>query len=129
MNYISNTINKTFKNKYHKDTLKIAINMAWPAIIESFFIAFAGHCRNPCYLLLWKGCRTPCRTVKKTEWFDFGQRKRLYYKSKTKWIPQFSHDSGDSGIFDGKYRILSGGSADSYHWHGFLGKHGASNLL
>ena len=40
-----------------------------------------------------------------------------------------SHDSGDSGIFDGKYRILSGGSADSYHWHGFLGKHGASNLL
>ena len=42
MNYISNTINKTFKNKYHKDTLKIAINMAWPAIIESFFIAFAG---------------------------------------------------------------------------------------
>ena len=42
MNYISNTINKTFKDKYHKDTLKIAINMAWPAIIESFFIAFAG---------------------------------------------------------------------------------------
>lgn len=30
------------QGKYHKDTLKTAVNMAWPAIIESFFVAFAG---------------------------------------------------------------------------------------
>ena len=30
------------KNNYHKDTLKITIDMAWPAIVESFFVAFAG---------------------------------------------------------------------------------------
>ena len=32
----------SLKKKYHKETLKITIDMAWPAIIESFFIAFAG---------------------------------------------------------------------------------------
>lgn len=26
----------------HKETIKITLNMAWPAIVESFFIAFAG---------------------------------------------------------------------------------------
>ena len=30
------------KNNYHKDTLKTTIDMAWPAIVESFFVAFAG---------------------------------------------------------------------------------------
>ena len=30
------------KNNYHKNTLKITIDMAWPAIVESFFVAFAG---------------------------------------------------------------------------------------
>ena len=30
------------KNNYHKETLKITLNMAWPAIVESFFVAFAG---------------------------------------------------------------------------------------
>lgn len=32
----------SLKNNYHKETLKITIDMAWPAIIESFFVAFAG---------------------------------------------------------------------------------------
>lgn len=32
----------SLKKNYHKETLKITIDMAWPAIIESFFIAFAG---------------------------------------------------------------------------------------
>ena len=39
MNYLTNQLEK---RNYHKDTLKITIDMAWPAIIESFFIAFAG---------------------------------------------------------------------------------------
>ena len=30
------------KENYHKETLKITIDMAWPAIVESFFVAFAG---------------------------------------------------------------------------------------
>ena len=30
------------KENYHKATLKITIDMAWPAIVESFFVAFAG---------------------------------------------------------------------------------------
>lgn len=30
------------KNNYHKNTLKTTIDMAWPAIVESFFVAFAG---------------------------------------------------------------------------------------
>ena len=30
------------KKNYHKETLKITIDMAWPAIVESFFVAFAG---------------------------------------------------------------------------------------
>ena len=30
------------QGKYHKDTFQTAVNMAWPAIVESFFIAFAG---------------------------------------------------------------------------------------
>ena len=30
------------KGNYHKETLKITIDMAWPAIVESFFVAFAG---------------------------------------------------------------------------------------
>ena len=30
------------KDRYHKETLKIAVDMAWPAIVESFFVAFAG---------------------------------------------------------------------------------------
>ena len=30
------------KRSYHKETLKITIDMAWPAIVESFFVAFAG---------------------------------------------------------------------------------------
>ncbi len=39
MNYLTKQLEK---RNYHKDTLKITIDMAWPAIIESFFIAFAG---------------------------------------------------------------------------------------
>lgn len=31
-----------FKNYYHKDTILTTLDMAWPAIVESFFIAFAG---------------------------------------------------------------------------------------
>lgn len=27
---------------FHKDTVRVTVNMAWPAIIESFFVAFAG---------------------------------------------------------------------------------------
>lgn len=30
------------KENYHKETLKLTIDMAWPAIVESFFVAFAG---------------------------------------------------------------------------------------
>lgn len=30
------------KRNYHKETLKLTIDMAWPAIVESFFVAFAG---------------------------------------------------------------------------------------
>ncbi len=33
---------RQIKNNYHKETLKITLNMAWPAIVESFFVAFAG---------------------------------------------------------------------------------------
>lgn len=36
----SNTF--SLKNYYHKETLKTTIDMAWPAIVESFFVAFAG---------------------------------------------------------------------------------------
>jgi len=32
---------KLFKG-YHKEQIKITIDMAWPAIVESFFVAFAG---------------------------------------------------------------------------------------
>lgn len=38
MGYLGNKL----KWKYHKDTFQTAVNMAWPAIVESFFIAFAG---------------------------------------------------------------------------------------
>lgn len=38
MGYLGNKL----KGKYHKDTFQTAVNMAWPAIVESFFIAFAG---------------------------------------------------------------------------------------
>ena len=31
-----------FKQKYNKEHVKITIDMAWPAILESFFVAFAG---------------------------------------------------------------------------------------
>ena len=31
-----------FKQKYNKEHIKITIDMAWPAILESFFVAFAG---------------------------------------------------------------------------------------
>lgn len=34
-------MNKLFKS-FHKEQIKITVNMAWPAIIESFFTAFAG---------------------------------------------------------------------------------------
>ena len=38
-----NLLKKQFvKRNYHKETLKITIDMAWPAIVESFFVAFAG---------------------------------------------------------------------------------------
>lgn len=38
-----NLLKKQFvKKNYHKETLKITIDMAWPAIVESFFVAFAG---------------------------------------------------------------------------------------
>ena len=38
MGYLGNKL----QGKYHKDTFQTAVNMAWPAIVESFFIAFAG---------------------------------------------------------------------------------------
>lgn len=28
--------------KYRKENVRVAFSMAWPAIIESFFVAFAG---------------------------------------------------------------------------------------
>ena len=31
-----------FKDYYHKDTIFTTLDMAWPAIVESFFVAFAG---------------------------------------------------------------------------------------
>ena len=37
MGYLGNKL----QGKYHKDTFQTAVNMAWPAIVESFFIAFA----------------------------------------------------------------------------------------
>lgn len=37
------TDQKPFSEKrYHKETLQTAVQMAWPAIVESFFVAFAG---------------------------------------------------------------------------------------
>lgn len=41
---MSNPITQQLKNFLHlrKDTVKITLAMAWPAIIESFFVAFAG---------------------------------------------------------------------------------------
>ena len=41
MNNITNYFQK-LKTNYHKETLKTTIDMAWPAIVESFFVAFAG---------------------------------------------------------------------------------------
>ena len=41
MNNITNYFQK-LKSNYHKETLKTTIDMAWPAIVESFFVAFAG---------------------------------------------------------------------------------------
>ena len=38
MGYLGNKL----QGKYHKDTFQTAVSMAWPAIVESFFIAFAG---------------------------------------------------------------------------------------
>jgi len=38
---IMEAIRNLFKG-YHKDKIKTTVNMAWPAIIESFFVAFAG---------------------------------------------------------------------------------------
>lgn len=38
MGYLGNKL----QGKYHKDTFQTAVNMAWPAIVESFFIVFAG---------------------------------------------------------------------------------------
>lgn len=38
MGYLGNKL----QGKYHKDTFQTAVNMAWQAIVESFFIAFAG---------------------------------------------------------------------------------------
>ena len=38
MGYLGNKL----QGKYHKDTFQTAVNMAWPAIVESFFISFAG---------------------------------------------------------------------------------------
>lgn len=38
MGYLGNKL----QGKYHKDIFQTAVNMAWPAIVESFFIAFAG---------------------------------------------------------------------------------------
>lgn len=37
---LANKIRNTFT--FNKETVKVTINMAWPAIIESFFVAFAG---------------------------------------------------------------------------------------
>ena len=48
MGYLGNKL----KGKYHKDTFQTAVNMAWPAIVESFFIAFAGK-----FSWLLRSCR------------------------------------------------------------------------
>lgn len=39
-----NTLIQKMKSgfSFRKNTVKITMNMAWPAIIESFFVAFAG---------------------------------------------------------------------------------------
>lgn len=37
-----NLLNQSEQKIHHKETLKVTLNMAWPAIIESFFVAFAG---------------------------------------------------------------------------------------
>ena len=38
MGYLGNKL----QGKYHKDTFQTAVNMAWPAIVESNIIAYAG---------------------------------------------------------------------------------------
>ena len=43
------------KRNYHKETLKITIDMAWPAIVESFFVAFAGLIDS--LMVSWLLCR------------------------------------------------------------------------
>lgn len=40
MNQFTQKIKQAFT--YNKSTIKITVNMAWPAIVESFFVAFAG---------------------------------------------------------------------------------------
>lgn len=35
-------LHKTPKPRYRKENVKTAVHMAWPAIVESFFVAFAG---------------------------------------------------------------------------------------
>ena len=38
MGYLGNKL----QGKYHKDTFQTAVNMAWPAIVESCFFGFGG---------------------------------------------------------------------------------------
>ena len=38
MGYLGNKL----KGKYHKDTFQTAVNMAWPAIVESWVFLFWG---------------------------------------------------------------------------------------
>ena len=35
-------IQKSNKPKHSKENIRITFNMAWPSIVESFFVAFAG---------------------------------------------------------------------------------------
>ena len=38
MGYLGNKL----QGKYHKDTFQTAVNMAWPAIVESWVVGFWG---------------------------------------------------------------------------------------
>lgn len=81
MGYLGNKL----QGKYHKDTFQTAVNMAWPAIVESFFIAFAGLVDSLMVSLAWllRSCRGRSDDTAEAAWpgvflcaecVDFGSR-------------------------------------------------------
>lgn len=70
-----------------------------------------------------------CRPPDRPQCFSAAKNQGLYQKSKTEWLPEFSHDSGCTGLHVQRQRNCSCRDSDSHHCHGLLGKSGASAAL